>query len=210
MAEKKRRTELDIDDDLLAPREEAVDAPPAPPEEPEAPPVGSKEETPSRWTRKKLLIVGGLALGGMLVTAVGVWGTLTYMTDEPKPIPTETPTATIAPTPPPPPPPATAKPIAPTYSFEPFIIPIRQGADVQFITLSLAVEMSGPEVEKEIERNLVLVRENIFTVLERARLEDLREEEKRRKLLIEVAIAVNRSIQAGAVMNTMVTGMVTH
>jgi flagellar basal body-associated protein FliL len=208
MTKKKRRTELDIDDDILG--EEEAEPEESPAEAPPPSPSPPTDAAPKRKiNRSKLLLVGGIALGGFVLAAATTWGVLTYLAADDEPEAGSTPIPTVTPTPAPAPPPAqNVKPIPATYEFQPFLIPTRDGPDVSFASIRLAVEMTGPEVSKEIDRNLVLVRENIYMVLSEIRIADFDDPDKRKRILVDVAIAVNRSIQSGAAMNTMVTGLV--
>ncbi len=93
------------------------------------------------------------------------------------------------------------------YQFSPFLFRVGKGDKEKLIQVDFAVEMSGGEVRKEIDRNLVLIRENIYFLLSSLSLEMFTDKKKRRKMAVEVAIILNRSIQSGAVTKTLITGL---
>ncbi len=205
MAEKKKqRTELDIDD---------VDfpVPSAPTPEPVAPAPEEKvalvEEEPTEPKEPFKITLVQILIGIIVVIVLGlIW--LIFISEPPAPVvivPEKTET------------PVTAKPapveevipdavIKPVYLFEPFILPLKGSKGKEkYLKISFAAEMSGEEVKSEIERNLVLVRENIYLLLRGLSERDFNNEEKRKATLINVAIAVNLSIQSGAITRALVT-----
>lgn len=201
---KKRRTELDIDADLAPPP--VAEPEPKPAEEP--PP--QEEETPVEPKGKinyvKLAIIGGIGLLILIVMGSIGYGVYSKFSEEPKQEIKEETKAS-----------APKKKLLPKtkikvdipelYQFNPFLVRIGKGDKESLIRIDFAVEMSGAEVRKEIERNLVLIRENIYFLLSSQSIQTYTDQKKRRKMAIDVAIILNRSIQSGAVTKTLITGL---
>lgn len=212
MAKKKRRTELDIDDSLVAepapppPEEPAEEPPEETPEEPETP---APEPPPKKKVNKvKLLIVVSSALGAVLLVTAVVWGITAYLNsrpDEPEPAPEPVakeeaePAASLAPAP--------VVDIPPVYQFRDFYVNMESGDGVVIARVALAAQMSDAKVKDEIVRNLVLVRENIYAFLRSRKLAKFSDEKAKREMAVEIAIILNRSIQSGAVTKVYITGL---
>lgn len=215
MAKKKRRTELDIDDSLVAepapppPEEPAAEPPEKTPEEPETP---APEPPPKKKVNKvKLLIVASSGLGAVLLVAAVIWGITAYVKSrpeapEPAPEPVvkeakeeKEPAASLAPAP--------AVDIPPVYQFRDFYVNMDSGDGVVIARIALAAQMSDAKVKDEIVRNLVLVRENIYAFLRSRKLAKFSDEKAKREMAVEIAIILNRSIQSGAVTKVYITGL---
>lgn len=201
---KKQRTELDLDDDI--PEEEAPPAPPeeeAPREEPDPKESAVEEESEGepRFTKKKIIIIASASFGALLL----IGGLLFFFLSgeekkpaepvkkikkEPAPIRSKTDLSIPNPN---------------LYTLEPFIVKLKGDKENRFMRASFAVMMNEPDVIREIERNLVLVRENIYELLLDLDRSAFTDPDKKEKNLVKVAIAVNRSIQAGAVTKAYLT-----
>lgn len=206
---KKRRTELDVDPALeLEPEEEQVaepagEEPPKPaPEEPKAP---EKSPKPKVNKTKLAMIIGGAlvlaVLGGFIVwMSIGV---MDVEEEKPKPKPEDKvaelaiPTAAIV---------DEVKVDLPLlYKFEPFLVPVGKKGAQALVKIAFAVEMSEDDVKKEIDRNLVLIRENIYFLLRNKSVTVFKNKRALNRVASEIAVSLNRSIQSGAVLNTYVT-----
>jgi len=73
------------------------------------------------------------------------------------------------------------------------------------VKIAFAVEMSEDDVKKEIDRNLVLIRENIYFLLRNKSVTVFKNKRALNRVASEIAVSLNRSIQSGAVLNTYVT-----
>lgn len=210
MAKKKRRTELDVDDSLVA---EPAPPPPPPPaeeteEEPEAPPPEPPPPPKRKVNKIKLLIVLSSGLGVILLVSAVVWGIMVYIKsrpEEPEPAPEpvvkeeKEPVASLAPAP--------AVDIPPVYQFRDFYVNMESGKDVVIVRIALAAQMSDAKVKDEIVRNLVLIRENIYSFLRSRKISGFSDEKKKKEMAVEIAIILNRSIQSGAVTRVYITGL---
>jgi flagellar basal body-associated protein FliL len=196
---KKRRTELDMDRDFLA--EEPV-APPKD-EKPPPPPPPPEEKRPKKKINKvKLLIVAGSGIAATTLTVALVWLAISFF-------------GAIAErkhAPPPPPPAQPEEPtpiplIAPIYALEPFFIPLREkgSAESKLVKIQFALEMTSPETQRDMDRNITLIRENIYFMLQGKAKGDFTGKERLEKLTVDVAIAVNRSLQSGGVTRVWIT-----
>lgn len=219
---KKRRTELDIDPSIIAekppPEKTAERGEPAPPPgkpAAEKPPEEAAEKAAPKKRRINYLKLLVLALAGAAMLAVaGALGfaVMALIHSLPEETTAEQPAQAPPPAPVIPRKPAPAKktvkiPAPPLYEFEPFFITLVDGDDVTLIRAGFAARMSGENVKEEIERNLTLIRENIYFVLGEKKLEDFKDPERRKKTSVDVAIAINRSIQSGAVEEVFVTSL---
>ena len=217
---KKRRTELDIDPAIVAEppsqpeKEEAPPPPqaePTPSEQPAPPGPPAEEETPPKRKVNYLKLLTLVALGSLLLVvamALGAGVMMFLLSGSEEPAKKKAaPTATER-TPAPEKKKAAPKiPAPPLYQLKPFLVQIGDGKEKSLVRVGFAAEMSRPEVSKEIERNLILIRENIYFILRRKSIDDFMDLEKRRKMAVEVAIALNRSIQSGAVNKVYVTDL---
>ncbi|VAX25003.1 hypothetical protein MNBD_NITROSPINAE02-260 [hydrothermal vent metagenome] len=203
---KKRRTELDIDTSMAPPPEE--EAEPAPVEEPSPADEEKRgEPEPERKINylKLSIIIGLVVLVVALMGAIGFILLSKSSTEPEQEIKKEKPAPIKKPAP--------RKPvkrhvkIPELYQFSPFLIRVGKGEREALVQLDFAVEMSGVAVRKEIDRNLVLIRENIYFLLNSLSLETFTDKKKRRKMAVDVAIILNRSIQSGAVTKTLITGL---
>lgn len=200
---KKQRTELDLDDDIPEEEPTAPPAPEQPKEEPAPKETAAEEESEGepRFTKKKIIIIASASFGALVL----IGGLLFFFMSgeekkpaepvkkikkEPAPIRSKTDLAIPAPD---------------LYTFEPFIVKLKGDKEGRFMRAQFAVMMNEPDVIREIERNLVLVRENIYDLLLDLDRDSFTDPDKKEKNLIKVAIAVNRSIQAGAVTKAYIT-----
>jgi flagellar basal body-associated protein FliL len=196
---KKRRTELDIDSDFLAEKPEE-----APPKEVAPPPPDkpAKEKHPKKKVNKvKLLIVAASGIAAVTLTVALVWLGASVFTSAPKHKPAP---------PPPPPPKEEAKPVpvvSAVYSLQPFFIPLKEkgATESKLVKIQFELEMVSPETQRDMDRNIILVRENIYFMLQNKVRADFLDKEKLAKLSVDVAIAVNRSLQSGGVSRVWIT-----
>jgi flagellar basal body-associated protein FliL len=212
MAKKKRRTELDIDPSPIAapqaeepePEPEPEEAPPPPPEPEEKP----KSERFKKINKVKLAIMGSIAFGAITIIGGVSWGVYTFLNaeevEEPKKVEEKTekqkPKRALLP--------QAQAVITPTYQFHPFLMRSTENKKPVLIRVSFAAEMSDNKVKDEITRNLVLIRENIYYFLEKMNANNFVDMEKKRRMNIDIAIILNRSIQSGAVMKVFITDLV--
>jgi flagellar basal body-associated protein FliL len=197
---KKRRTELDIDSEFLA--EKPEEAPPPPAAEPPPPERPVKEKHPKKKINKvKLLIVVASGIAAITLTVALVWLAASIFTSVSKHKP--------APTPPPPPKQeATPAPaVSLVYSLQPFFIPLKEKGPTEskLVKVQFELEMVSPETQRDMDRNIILVRENIYFMLQNKGRADFMDKEKLAKLAVDVAIAVNRSLQSGGVSRVFIT-----
>lgn len=198
---KKRRTELDIDSDFLAEKPDEV-----PPKmgEPSPTPPPAKEKPPKKKINKvKFLIVTASGVAATTLTVALVWLTISILTSVAKNKP-------ATPPPPPPTPKQEARPapvFSPVYSLQPFFIPIKEkgSAESALVKIQFELEMVSPETQRDMDRNIILVRENIYFMLQNKARIDFMDKEKLAKLSVDVAIAVNRSLQSGGVSRVWIT-----
>ncbi|MBI3599394.1 MAG: flagellar basal body-associated FliL family protein [Nitrospinae bacterium] len=185
---KKRKTELDIDLIPAGDKKEEVKT-----EEGE----GEKEKIKTPLSKKKIIILISSAVAVILIIAIIIFFTRKPKKEEPV---KKTPPAAVE--------------IIPLYSFEPFFVPLsggeplRQAHDVsegKFLKISVAVELSDKDVTKEIERNIVLLRENIFFILKTKGLKNFQDKNEREKLAKDITTTINMALQAGTVIRLYFT-----
>ena len=200
---KKRRTELDMDRDFLA--EEPVAPPkdekPSPSHPAPTPPADKRPK--KKINKVKLLIVAGSGIAATTLTVALVWLAISFFGS----------IAERRHAPPPPPPPAqpeaaTPTPmVTPSYALEPFFIPLREKGSVEskLVKIQFALEMTSPETQRDMDRNITLIRENVYFMLQGKDKSDFTGKERLEKLTVDVAIAVNRSLQSGGVTHVWIT-----
>ncbi len=172
---KKRKTELDID---LIPSEEKKEA-----VKTEESAEGEAEKIKAPLSKKKIIIIISSALSVILIITVIVFLTRKPQKEEPVKKP---PTVEVE--------------AVPLYSFEPFFIPLSGGeSEGKFLKISVTVELSDKDVTKEIERNIVLLRENIFFILKTKGLKNFQDKNEREKLAKDITTTINMALQAGTV-----------
>jgi flagellar basal body-associated protein FliL len=195
---KKRRTELDIDSDFLAEKPEE-----APPKqgEPPAPPQPAEAKHPKKKINKvKLLIVVGSGTAATTLTVALVWLAVSFFASATKHKP-------VTPPPPPKQEAAPAPVVAPVYPLAPFFIPLKEkgSTESKLVKIQFEIEMVSQATQRDMDRNIILVRENIYFMLQNKAISDFMDKEKLAKLTVDVAIAVNRSLQSGGVTRVWVT-----
>lgn len=199
---KKRRTELDMDRDFLAEEPEEPVAPPKE-EKPAEPPKPAEPKRPKRKINKvKLLIVAGSGIAATTFTVALIWLAVAFFSSMAE--------RRQAAKPPPPPPKESATPVpfvAPVYALHPFFIPLREkgSAESKLVKIQFALEMASPETQRDMDRNITLVRENVYFMLQNKAKSDFTGRERLDKLAVDVAIAVNRSLQSGGVTRVWIT-----
>lgn len=195
---KKRRTELDIDSDFLT--EEAEEAPPKEDERPAPAPKPAEVKHPRKKINKvKLLIVVSSGTAATALTVALVWLAISFFTS--------TTASKHAASPPPKQEEAPSVPVAPIYELAPFFIPLKEKgtAEGKLVKIQFALEMTAPETQRDIERNITLVRENVYFMLQSKTGSDFTGKEKLEKIAVDVAIAVNRSLQSGGITRAWIT-----
>lgn len=206
MAKKKRRTELDIDG-AIAPAP-APQAAPAPAPEPAAAPA-AEAPVPAPHKRKinkaKLLMVISVSLGAATLLGAVSWGIWSFIASRAAEKPKEAPAPIAAPAPPPPKTPPVVVP--PMYGFQPFHLNFGEGDRERIVKIAVAAELSEAKVAEEIERNLVLMRENILFYFRSKKLDEFHAQAKRERMEVDIAIILNRAIQSGAILKIMVTDL---
>lgn len=196
---KKRRTELDIDGDFLA--EEPEEAPPKAEEAAPTPPKPAPPKPAKKKINKvKLLIVLGAGTTATVLTVALVWLAVSFFSS----------ITAARRAPPPAPPKQEAQPgptIAPVYALDPFFIPLKEKgpAESRLVKIEFTLEMTSPETQRDIERNITLVRENVYFMLQGKAGNDFMGKERLEKIAVDVAIAVNRSLQSGGVTRAWIT-----
>ena len=199
---KKRRTELDMDRDFLAEEPEEPVAPPKE-EKPAEPPKPAEAKRPKRKVNKvKLMIVAGSGIAATSLTVALVWLAISFLGSITK--------SRQAAHPPPPAPKAPTAPaliVAPVYTLHPFFIPLKGKGSGQsdLVKIQFALEMASPDTQRDMDRNITLVRENVYFMLQNKGKNDFTGREKLDKLAVDVAIAVNRSLQSGGVTRVWIT-----
>lgn len=197
---KKRRTELDIDRDFLSQEQEA---PPPPPKASEPPPPPPPPASKRRKVNKvKLAIVTGVSLATVSLTGAIVWLAVSFIQSMPESHEEAKPKAAQEASPKP-----KTSSVAPMYSLHPFFIPIKEKgvAGGKFARIQFALEMTSTDVQKDVDRNITLVRENVYFMLQGKDKSEFTGREKLEKLAVDVAIAVNRSLQSGGVTRVWIT-----
>lgn len=196
---KKRRTELDLDlssEPLIAEETEEAVAPPT--QEEEAPPL----EKPSIWPKipiKLVVLVGALLF---ILTALGITAYLVLTKPaEVEKIEEEVKNPTPTPIP--------YEPLI-TYDLAPFFLPMDSSeGGKEFLSIQFALEINNEAVRKELDRNLLLIRESILLYIQTKREEDFQNPEKRMDTLSEIKTVINRSLQSGHVKQLFVIEMFT-
>jgi len=217
MAKKKRRTELDIDPSILTEAEGEASSEQAAPAVSE--PVGEKEpkakqEPPEGEVKKgkinkaKLALIAVGSLGVVSLMAAIVWGIMaspTEKSEEPEKAKTEKIVKKEAPVV------AVSKievNIPPTYVFKPFLVNLGKGENSHLVRVDFFAQMSDKKVSEEIKRNLVLIRENIYYFLQSKSIDMFKDEERKKRMAVDMAIVLNRSIQSGAITKVLVSGLI--
>ncbi len=205
MAKKKRRTELDIDM-TMPPAEEARPPEPEPAQEEPVKEIAPPEEKPQAKINKiklSMIISGALGLVSLLgALTLGAWVYFKAAPEKPAPPPKVEKKRAV------PLVPKVRAVIPPLYEFSSFLVSVGKKNHQSLVKITFAAELSEDNVSDEIARNLVLIRENIFTLLKSKPLEEFRDEKKKRHLAVEVAIILNESIQSGAVVKVYITELV--
>lgn len=216
MAKKKRRTELDIDPSILTdvddetPPTDLDDEPVSVPEVKEEPQKAEEappdDEGPKvKINRAKLAMLAAGGIGALSLLGAIVWGIVAMTsgeTEEPeivKVVEVKKPVVAA---------PVVTVDIPPTYEFKPFLVNLGKGESVRLVRVTFDAQMSNAKVSEEIIRNLVLIRENIYTFLKSRSVEMFADEDKKKRMAVDMAIVLNRSIQTGAITKVLVSGLV--
>ncbi|VAX17554.1 hypothetical protein MNBD_NITROSPINAE04-526 [hydrothermal vent metagenome] len=217
MANKKRRTELDIDPSILSETEAEASSENGDPAA-VAPAVEKESEAKEKSTeggvkkikinKAKLALIAAGGMGAVSLAAAIVWGIMASppeKTEEPekakveKVVEKEEPVAVA---------PKIEFNIPPIFVFKPFLVNLGKGDNRRLVRVNFSAQMSGDKVNEEIKRNLVLIRENIYYFLQSKSIDMFRVEEKKKRMAVDMAIVLNRSIQSGAITKVLVSGLV--
>lgn len=215
MAKKKRRTELDIDPSILT---EAEEAPLPEQDEPTAPApdvekeLKTKEEAPAepkvkkgKFNKAKLALIAAGGMGAVSLAAAIVWGIMTLSsgkTETPEQAEVEAKDEPVVAAP------EIEVDIPPIFTFKPFLVNLGEGEDSRLVKVTFSAQMSDAKVSEEIKRNLVLIRENIYFFLQSKSVDMFQDKEKKKRMAVDMAIVLNRSIQSGAVTKVLVFGLI--
>lgn len=97
--------------------------------------------------------------------------------------------------------------VPPMFEFQPFLVNIGKKDRSRLMRVAISAQMSERKVTEEITRNLVLIRENLYFYLQSKAAGDFEDEKKRRRMAVDMAIILKRSIQSGAVTRVLFTGL---
>ena len=200
----RRTTELDIDfslEELEDVKEEVEEAPPE--EEPEELP---QEEASFFEKNKKLIIIAVAVFLSIIITVIIYF--VFIKTDEPvqeekkeevkkeepkkeEPLPIVEKKKEYVP------------PV--TYEVKPFLIPIKKEGEIQFLNIALYFILSNEYVKKDLDKNIITLRQNIIYVLRRKDESDFQDTLKKERMKQEIITAANRVLQRGSVYKVFFT-----
>ncbi|MBI3794796.1 MAG: flagellar basal body-associated FliL family protein [Nitrospinae bacterium] len=200
MAEKKRKTELDIEG--ITPQKAPEPPPPPAHEEPPPPPQIDEpveEEKPKSKPNKKTLVMAAV-VGGILLALVATFlivrnGKKNSATEtqkvEKKSVEkkVEKPKEPSAP--------AVPKPV--NLPMEPFTLSYKDGGGDKFIRLAFTVQLNGEEGLAEAKENMALIRRGILFYLNSRSKKDLFSENLRGEILKDIKYNMDKSLQTGKV-----------
>ena len=198
MAGAKKRTELDIDPSTLPELDEAPDTSSS--ETEQTAPETDEDKKPGK---KKLAIMASIGLGAIFLVAAIGWTVMSYIGGEPsgdEAVIEEKKTIV----------PKTLHPparinVQPIFEFKKFLVNISDKKHSSTVEIHFAAVMNESSVTNEISRNITLIREAIFMLLQSKALNDFRDNKKLKRIAVEAAIEINQSIQSGAVTKVLVT-----
>lgn len=210
MAEKKRKTELDIEGIAPPPKAEEPPPPPPPPQSEVAP--EEHEDAPERKTspadkRKKLIIV---SVAASFVLILGISFSMKSKApakNKEKPVHVEEKEAT-------PPPRAKEPPVKSpqiyNLTLEPFIIPVHGKNSDRLIRLGLAIQVSNEDALDEAKENITLIRKSVLFYLNTKDKKDLLDDKSRIKMMEDIKSNVDRSLQSGRALAVLVDEFVVY
>jgi len=182
-----RKTELDVD----------IISEPEPEKEPErrAEPetVEKEERTRKPLPVKKILIFSAIAvLIILLISGTIIIRNITTHEEEEVVVRT--------------PPPVTAIHLD---GLAPFFLPVKDAAGKdRFLKIGLTLDLSGPDLTNEIQKNLVILRENIYLLLKKKNISQLRSGDRRKKMVVEIKNTLNMALQTGTINAVYVTELI--
>ncbi len=188
---KKRKTELDVDPSAAMEPEPEPQPEPLKEEEP-------KEEEPKKLSKKKIIIIASGVAVLIVLIVVG------FIFTEPEPPPkkeVQKEAELELPEPP------SIKDIVPliNITFEPFILPFTQNGEEHFWQIAISLQLSSEDALDEMEHNLVIFREAIYLFLREKNKNDFLNPKKRKEILFNLKVLVDRSLQNGQVDRVLVT-----
>lgn len=96
----------------------------------------------------------------------------------------------------------------PVHTLETFIVNLADERGTRYLKTRLGLELSRPEVAREIEQRLPQVRDAILTILSTKAFEDIRSLEGKHQLRAEIAATINLLLVSGEVTNIYFTEFV--
>lgn len=187
-----QKVELDLDDAPFL-EDEKEEEPPAPaPEEPE---TQEAEAPPGPWWKKKIVIFGG---AGLLLVILALVAYLFLFSGKKTPPPEPAPPAAeeekagepAAEAPAPPPAPEEKEY---TVVMDPFLVEqTNDKGEVFLVTLQFSTATTSPELEKEITRNSVVLRDSVYYFLKNKQLVYLDDEKTATALKQDIMSVMNQ------------------
>jgi flagellar protein FliL len=101
-----------------------------------------------------------------------------------------------------------AKEPGPIVPLEPFIVNLADEGGGRYLRVSMQLELSDKELEKEMEKLLPKIRDSILMILPSKKSEDIRTSEGKSKVRDEIIVAINGSLTTGTVENLYFTEFV--
>jgi len=194
-----QKVDLDLDDaPFLEDEEEPEPEAPAPSVEPET----ADETAPAPWWKKKKIVLPAGA-GILLVIAAAVYFLL-FAEEEPPPPPPPPPVSQEEPAPEPAPPP---EPVAPelTIVMDPFLVEVLDSkGQTRFLTVKFAAVTTNADLEKEMQANVVVLRDAIYYYLKNKNLTFLTDDKNGEILKKDVLSVVNQFLSSGQLENLQI------
>ncbi|MFZ5812976.1 MAG: flagellar basal body-associated FliL family protein [Thermodesulfobacteriota bacterium] len=158
-----QKVELDLDDAPFL-EDEKEEEPPAGPEEEQPPPP--PEQTPEVWWKKKPVLFGG---AGILLLILGIVAYFLLVSGEEPPPPEEEVVEEQKPEAEQPPPPPEEKEI--TVVMDPFLVEqTNEKGEIVLVTLKFSTVAKSEQLEKELKRNAVVLRDAVYYYLKNKQL----------------------------------------
>jgi flagellar basal body-associated protein FliL len=207
MAEKKRKTELDIEG-IVAPK---VEAPPPPPTREEAPPPEVKEESDedsSTAAQKKKLIMISVAASVLLIIVIAlvVKSRMSGKKEAQKVVQE----AKVETRPTPPKIPPVKIPQLYHYTLEPFILPVRDKNGERLIRLGLTLQLSNEDAIAEAKDNVTLIRKAVLFYINTRDTKELLDAKSRTQMLEDIKFNVDRSLRSGRAQAVLINEFVVY
>jgi flagellar basal body-associated protein FliL len=212
MAEKKRKTELDIEGIAPPPKVEEPPPPPPPPQS-EVVPDEHEDVTAHKASpadkKKKVIIVSVVA---SLVLIIGISFAIKSKAPakkKEKPVHVEE-KEESPPSPPPSKEQQVKSPKVYNLTLEPFILPIHGKNGDRLIRLGLAIQVSNEDALDEAKENITLIRKSVLFYLNTKDKRDLLDDKSRIKMMEDIKSNVDRSLQSGRALAVLVDEFVVY